>query len=56
LTAGQSRSMGSEWGNMAREMSGLRAMMAETAAATRRTADILLRVTRDGQSLVTVAA
>jgi tape measure domain-containing protein len=56
LTAGESRAMGNDWGSMTREMAGLRAMMAETAAATRRTADILLRVTRDGQSLVTVAA
>jgi hypothetical protein len=55
-TMAETRARGNEWSGIAREMSGLRAMMAETAAATRRTADILLRVTRDGQSLVTVAA
>ena len=50
------RNQNNSGGSMAREMQGMRAMLAEIADATTRTADILLRVTRDGQSLVTVAA
>jgi tape measure domain-containing protein len=56
LTASENRTMGNDFSSISRELSGLRAIMIEAAAASKRTADILLRVTRDGQSLVTVAA
>ena len=56
LTASESRQMDAGWGKMAFELSNMRAMMSETARSTARTADLLLRVTRDGESLVTVAA
>lgn len=56
LTATESRQMDAGWGKMAFELSNMRAMMSETARATARTADLLLRVTRDGESLVTVSA
>lgn len=56
MTANESRQMDAGWGKMASELSNMRAMLSETARATARTADLLLRVTRDGESLVTVAA
>lgn len=55
-TASQAQSTDAAFNKLAAEFGTMRAMMAETAAATRRTADILLRVTRDGQSLQTTAA
>lgn len=55
-TAAEARAQDAGWGIMARELSAMRSMMTETALSTRRTADLLLRVTRDGESLVTVAA
>jgi tape measure domain-containing protein len=56
MTANESRQTDAGWSKMAAELSNMRAMMSETARATARTADLLLRVTRDGESLVTVAA
>ena len=55
-TDAEARAQDAGWSIMARELSAMRSMMTETALATRRTADLLLRVTRDGESLVTVAA
>lgn len=55
-TASQARGSDDAINKLASEFATMRSMMAETAMATRRTADLLLRVTKDGQSLQTTAA
>lgn len=55
-TASQARGSDEAINKLASEFATMRSMMAETAMATRRTADLLLRVTKDGQSLQTTAA
>ncbi len=55
-TASEARGDDSAMRRMATAIESLRSDLATTAAATRRTADLLLRVTRDGESLLTTAA
>ena len=55
-TASEARMMDSKTTDLVGEMRLMYQQMAKVAAATQRTADLLRRVTRDGESLVTVAA
>lgn len=55
-TAAEARMDDGAVSSLAGEVRGLQAQMAKVAQATQRTADLLRRVTRDGESLVTVPA
>jgi hypothetical protein len=55
-TAAQARSDDTVMARLLGVMESMRSELAVTAAATKRTADLLRRVTRDGDSLITEAA